>query len=74
MNTGQAGTFSGTAVLGSTDLPRQTFQSVGAMIYGFGVDKGGTVRLTIPPRVATRHEKDAAIRVLQQVSPGWKVQ
>ena len=70
---GGVGTFTGTAILGVTDRKQQTFASLGSMIYGFGVDKSGDVRMTIAPRLTTRHEFTAAIDLLKRSSAGWTV-
>lgn len=67
------GTFKATAVLGTANIPGKKFSARCAMIYEYGINKGGHVRMLITPRVATPDEMYRAIHVLRTNSPDWDI-
>ncbi len=70
---GAVGTFTGTAILGNTNIRGKSFSAVGAMTYSYSVNGKGGVTMPITPRLATPSEFRMAIRVLQTNSPDWQI-
>jgi hypothetical protein len=70
---GAVGSFTGTAILGNTNVQNKSFSIVGAMTYSYAVNGKGGVTMPITPRLATSGELRTAIRVLQANSLDWQI-
>ena len=67
-----AGTFRATAVLGVTDISGKSFAAIGGFTYGYSINANGGVTM-MAPSVATPHQMNGAIQVLQNNSPDWTI-
>jgi hypothetical protein len=68
----QTGTFTAVTTLGIADRKNKTFKVLGAMTWGYKIDKNGNVS-GVAPRVATKAEQVRSIAVLRRESPTWTI-